>query len=644
MPRRRLLLLLLLVGTASRAAPVVPFGAGQAYRPFGHQVDILRDPSHRLTFADVTTGPARLHFRPSTQAAPNLGFTNDDVWVRFRLRNDNPASLPPPVLEIGFTHYVGIELFVQRPGGAPPNGAFSVKRLGTWGGVAARELPGLCYGLRLPLPAGTEALGYLHLSTDLGQQYFPLTLWQESAYLERSQLTALAWGVYYGALLLVLLYHLFVYALTRERGYLLVVAYLLCWLPYEMSRGYAFAQRHLWPSWFGTSWAMPTFLFAGLIFYVLFYGHVLRFQRVVFRFLLPLTIALVLLGLGMVYGVPHREFSVNKLVALIAGPVAFVLTLLATWAWARGQRTARFYALASASVMLGAVLMMVQRAGLIASENVLIKFGSNVGSLLEFIFLTLGLADTMRERDRENRALREARIRQEARAEAERDAAQVQGQVMERRRVAAQLHDHLGSNLYGLRLLLRRLRPETLPPAERDAYHDLAEALGQAHRTVRLIAHNLLPAELEREGLMSALERLVASLNRHGQTEFSLKINGNLPQNLASTLRFQVYSTVLELAQNVLRHAEAQRAEITLDVGKNRFCLTVLDDGVGLPPAATGEGQGLRTLAAHLRDLGGALTLDARPGGGTCAEAWLPLAVQPVPEHEIGQPDRAAYP
>ena len=73
-----------------------------------------------------------------------------------------------------------------------------------------------------------------------------------------------------------------------------------------------------------------------------------------------------------------------------------------------------------------------------------------------------------------------------------------------------------------------------------------------------------------------------------------------------------------------MRHASAQRCEIALEVGA-ALVVTVTDDGRGLPehPRA---GVGLRSMSERAAELGGTLSISARPGGGTVVRASLPCA------------------
>ena len=76
---------------------------------------------------------------------------------------------------------------------------------------------------------------------------------------------------------------------------------------------------------------------------------------------------------------------------------------------------------------------------------------------------------------------------------------------------------------------------------------------------------------------------------------------------------------------NVLRHAGASRVEVALDFGPDRLCLSVTDDGVGMPLEGGTWGHGLRNMAANAERMGGRLEIAPGVGGiGTTVTCLVP--------------------
>ena len=93
-----------------------------------------------------------------------------------------------------------------------------------------------------------------------------------------------------------------------------------------------------------------------------------------------------------------------------------------------------------------------------------------------------------------------------------------------------------------------------------------------------------------------------------------------LPRHVKAGL----YRIASEALANALRHGDAQVVELRLRRTAAAVALTVTDDGRGLA-ATPVAGIGLASMRERARELGGALTVDSRPGRGTCVRASVPL-------------------
>ncbi|GAB4055443.1 hypothetical protein GCM10028810_67590 [Spirosoma litoris] len=183
-------------------------------------------------------------------------------------------------------------------------------------------------------------------------------------------------------------------------------------------------------------------------------------------------------------------------------------------------------------------------------------------------------------------------------------AALFKGQTIERKRVALELHDNLSSLLSAVNMSIQSINPQNLSESEQSVYRNLRHLIQNAYAEVRNISHNILPAELEREGLATTLTTLVDRLNQNLPLQFSLTISG-LQERLPVEIEFNVYSIVFELINNAIKHAKATTVGISLfrtDLGIN---LSVTDDGIGLIQSSGKQGVGLQNIQTRLESLGG---------------------------------------
>jgi two-component system sensor histidine kinase UhpB len=189
-------------------------------------------------------------------------------------------------------------------------------------------------------------------------------------------------------------------------------------------------------------------------------------------------------------------------------------------------------------------------------------------------------------------------------------------QEAERRRIASGLHDEVGQVLTGV--LLRLEDAET------------KEAVRQALDEVRRIARELRPEMLEQLGLVSALTELSRKFSESSGVRVERHFAGDLPP-LSDDAELAVYRVAQESLTNVARHADASHVELSLDAGVASVVLRVVDDGRGLPNAATLNGHGgLRGMRERALLVGGALAIKRSASGGVEVRLEVPTEGDPA--------------
>ncbi len=183
-------------------------------------------------------------------------------------------------------------------------------------------------------------------------------------------------------------------------------------------------------------------------------------------------------------------------------------------------------------------------------------------------------------------------------------AALFKGQTIERKRVALELHDNLSSLLSAVNMSIQAINPQNLSETEQSVYRNVKHLIQNAYAEVRNISHNILPAELEREGLAVTLTTLVGRLNQNSSLHFSLTLTG-LQERLPVEIEFNVYSIVLELINNAIKHAKATTIGISLFRTDSGINVSVTDDGVGMGQNQDKRGVGLQNIQTRLDSLGG---------------------------------------
>jgi two-component system sensor histidine kinase UhpB len=185
------------------------------------------------------------------------------------------------------------------------------------------------------------------------------------------------------------------------------------------------------------------------------------------------------------------------------------------------------------------------------------------------------------------------RLEEERRQSARRSLTAQEG---ERRRVAQELHDEIGQSLTALVLQLDRLcraAPGTLSQEHGEARETARETLQE----VRRIAQRLRPEALDELGLQTALAALAERISEQGALRVVRRLDDALPP-LDPAAELVIYRIAQESLTNVLRHADASQAVITLRADAEGVTLQVGDDGRGVDGTEPGAGiQGMRERA-----------------------------------------------
>jgi signal transduction histidine kinase len=203
-------------------------------------------------------------------------------------------------------------------------------------------------------------------------------------------------------------------------------------------------------------------------------------------------------------------------------------------------------------------------------------------------------------------------------------------QEEERRRVSRELHDDLNQKLAMLEVDAERLGQQGLiSPEMRKDVRSLRDRVAEVSNDIRRVAYQLHPSVLDHLGLNVALRSYCAEFaKRDGlQVKFSGQEQKEpVPEQISLCL----YRVTQESLRNVVKHASATSASVTLAAVDHRIHLCIRDNGVGFDTAAKHKGGiGLLSMKERVRLVDGELTLKSKPGRGTRIDVWAPLPKGP---------------
>ena len=188
----------------------------------------------------------------------------------------------------------------------------------------------------------------------------------------------------------------------------------------------------------------------------------------------------------------------------------------------------------------------------------------------------------------------------------------------ERRRLERNLHDGAQQRLVSLALQLRltqsalERRPETVPALLEEAQAELARALDE----LRELARGIHPAILTDRGLGPALEAILA------RAPLPVELTDLPDERLPEPVEAAVYYVVAETLTNIVKHAQAESATVSVTLASQTAFVVITDDGIG--GADPARGTGLRGLADRIEALDGGLRVQSPAQAGTRIEAQIP--------------------
>jgi PAS domain S-box-containing protein len=202
--------------------------------------------------------------------------------------------------------------------------------------------------------------------------------------------------------------------------------------------------------------------------------------------------------------------------------------------------------------------------------------------------------------------------------------------VLERNRLARELHDSVSQALFSMtmharaaQLSLARAGLEESGPLGR-SIAQLAELTRGALAEMRALIFELRPQALAEEGLVAALRKQGAALSSREQV--AITVAG--PEQrlvLGAGVEEHLYRIVSEALHNVVKHARADSAAVTVAAQAGILQVTVSDDGAGFDPGVKHAGHlGLSTMAERAEVIGADLAITSAPGTGTTVAVSLP--------------------
>lgn len=203
-------------------------------------------------------------------------------------------------------------------------------------------------------------------------------------------------------------------------------------------------------------------------------------------------------------------------------------------------------------------------------------------------------------------------------------AAVIRTEEQERQRFAKELHDGLGPLLSVIKMLVSGLDSDKQPEMNDRIKQNLRQAVDEAIAGVRDISANISPHILNNFGLKDAVEAFIKRLRQSG--EFKVYFTTNLEdQRFNYNVEVILYRVICELINNTLRHANATRVTIDIQLEDGGLYLEYTDNGIGfdISTVSAHNGMGLNNMRYRLQSGNGDIEIVSEHGKGMRANAFI---------------------
>ncbi len=204
-------------------------------------------------------------------------------------------------------------------------------------------------------------------------------------------------------------------------------------------------------------------------------------------------------------------------------------------------------------------------------------------------------------------------------------------QEEERRRISLELHDEAGQSLTSLLVGLSALESSSCPEGVKEQVRALRDVAAQTLEAMHNLSGELRPRALDDLGLVTALERYLRCYGRRYGLSVDFQTVGLRDGRLDPDVETALYRIIQEALTNVARHAQASSVSVLLERRGGSLLAIVEDDGQGFDlerlryPNGEREHLGLYGMEERASMVGGTLTVESAPGGGTTVFVEVPL-------------------
>ncbi len=588
--------------------------------------------------------------------SPNFGFDRTSYW--FKLAITNTSLHEDWLLEVNFPLLDHIDFYIEDS----TSTSFHKQVAGDAFPISARNVYNRHPIFTFSIPQTATRSIYIHVKTTSSVQ-LPLTFWSEPAFATASYTIQVANGLFYGAMLVMALYQLFLFFSLRDRiTFYYVITLIAMTNVVALFQGYTFL--YLYPEHPNLNSIMavltgPFFIIISTLLTREFL-RLREFSKVLDNLLLVNVLLDVLVGAGMLvfpnqvsYKYHHYFMLSHCLLALAS----------AGYCLYKQYKPARYYLLSWVTVLLATSMFTIGNLGFVPGYLATNNSGLMIGCVLQTLFIAFALGDRWRTMERENQQVKDSALKKEQ-EENERLEHEVRLRTQEIRQQHVQLEEvmHVKDKLFSvvshdlkgplssLHLALTLAKTGTLSASE---FQQISAGLEQRlSQTTEFIDNLLQWAKLQMRGetftpelidLSWVVHEILRMLEQECKQK-SVILHNNVRESCDVYADLTMTKSILRnLISNAIKFTKAG-GTITIDTYtiEQKIIISVSDTGVGISPVnqerlftvnsvstkgtslEKGTGLGLLLCKEFVEKNGGRIWFESKEGVGTTFYFSLP--------------------
>ncbi len=371
------------------AEPLVLTDNQQSYSV---KFDVLEDKTTNLTIEDVIQSNRAQQFKTIAPTNISYGYTHSAYWVKFTISNQETQNRLWH-LNFNFPNMQNIDFCSPNI----KNTGFNCKKTGTYQAFSTRDVPYTYFIFKLPLTKNKTKTFYMRFQNE-GMMQISFTVNSLSELMRQTWKNQIIVGFFYGYLLLMMMYNLFLWVSFREVSYLYNIAFNFFFVSFQSAFS-GFTPQYLWPdSPEINHYAVPVFSNLGIISIILFSMSFLK-SKENSPLLHKLAICeIIFLTSVLLFFFVTSYIVVMKIVTSMAVIVFITLLILGIFTLYKGNRSARYFVLGFSLFSIHNIIIITSRYNILPDKfNVAIIQVSNtysgIGLIVLTTFLSLALLD-----------------------------------------------------------------------------------------------------------------------------------------------------------------------------------------------------------------------------------------------------------